>query len=818
METQTVVQVYLEKTAFTFDKPFSYLLPPEMEAQPGCRVLAPFGAGNARRQGMVWAVEQQPAAPGMKSVLELLDDAPVLDERQRELALFLSGRTFTPVFECVRAILPRAMTLLVERQYCLSPSALQGEGEDLSQAQRALLSQLRQAQTSRQLDGLVLAQLAEQNPVMEELLALGQVEQLGVTRRKVGDKTQKMLRLTRQYLEHPEEFSLSPKQKAVAEFLRPMEGAAEGEILYFCGVTSVVLKGLEKKGAAIRYEKRIDRIPKTRPEHYPNPEDIALSPAQEQVFQGLKQLMEDASPQAALLYGVTGSGKTLIYQKLIHHALSQGKQALLLVPEISLTPQMVQRFQSCYGKRVALMHSGLSQGEQLDEYRRVQEGRADIGIGTRSAVFLPFSNLGVIILDEEGEASYKSSDYAPRYHAREVAKFRAAQQNCLVLLGSATPSVESYYFAQKGIYHLFTLKERYTGSVLPQVYLVDQKQELVQGNTGSVSRILAQQIRINLERREQTILLFNRRGYYTVSRCEDCGKAVNCPNCDVPLTYHKDNGRMMCHYCGYSAGPSSHCPSCGSDRLRLSGAGTQKLEEELENLFPSARLLRLDTDATSSRYSLEEALAAFQRQEYDILLGTQMIAKGLDFPQVTLVGVLNADQGLYAPDFRGGERVFDLLTQVVGRSGRAGKPGRAFLQSFQPEHPVVQYGANQDFEGFYREEIAARKLLLYPPFCDLCLLGFSAQKEERVRTGALAMMELLKQSAQSHPGVALKALGPMQKRVYRMQNRYRMQILLKCHNQAPFRRFLRDALELAGKDRRLRGVTVTVDFNGAVEA
>ena len=818
MEPVTVVQVYLEKTAFTFDKPFTYLLPAEMEAKPGCRVLAPFGAGNARRQGMVWAVEQQLPVPGMKAVLELLDEAPVLDQRQRELALFLSKRTFTPVFECVRAILPRAMTLLVQRQYRLTAPALQSQGEDLTQPQQALLSRLRQAETPEQLDKLVLAQLAQQDPAMEELIALGLVEQLGITRRKVGDKTQKMLRLTRRYLEHPEEFSLSPKQKAVAEFLRPMEGAAEGEILYFCGVTSVVLKGLEQKGAAIRYEKRIDRIPKTRREQYPNPEDVVLSPAQQQVFQGLKEWMEDPAPQAALLYGVTGSGKTLIYQKLIHHALSQGKQALLLVPEISLTPQMVQRFQSCYGNRVALMHSGLSQGEQLDEYRRVQEGRADVGIGTRSAVFLPFSNLGVIILDEEGEASYKSSDYAPRYHAREVSKFRAAQQNCLVLLGSATPSVESYYYAQKGIYHLFTLMERYTGSVLPQVYLVDQKQELMQGNTGSVSRILAQQIRINLERKEQTILLFNRRGYYTVSRCEDCGKAVNCPNCDVPLTYHKDNGRMMCHYCGYSVRPQSRCPSCGSDRLRLSGAGTQKLEEELANLFPEARLLRLDTDATSARYSLEEALAAFQRQEYDILLGTQMIAKGLDFPQVTLVGVLNADQGLYAPDFRGAERVFDLLTQVVGRSGRAGKPGRAFLQSYQPDHSVVQYGANQDFEGFYREEIAARKLLLYPPFCDLCVVGFSAQKEQIVRSGALAMMELLKETVSNHPGVAFKALGPMQRRVYRLQNRYRLQILLKCHNQAPFRRFLRDALERSGKDKRFRGVTVTVDFNGAVEA
>lgn len=275
---------------------------------------------------------------------------------------------------------------------------------------------------------------------------------------------------------------------------------------------------------------------------------------------------------------------------------------------------------------------------------------------------------------------------------------------------------------------------------------------------------------------------------------------------------------MMCHYCGYSVRPQSRCPSCGSDRLRLSGAGTQKLEEELANLFPEARLLRLDTDATSARYSLEEALAAFQRQEYDILLGTQMIAKGLDFPQVTLVGVLNADQGLYAPDFRGAERVFDLLTQVVGRSGRAGKPGRAFLQSYQPDHPVVQYGANQDFEGFYREEIAARKLLLYPPFCDLCVVGFSAQKEQIVRSGALAMMELLKETVSNHPGVAFKALGPMQRRVYRLQNRYRLQILLKCHNQAPFRRFLRDALERSGKDKRFRGVTVTVDFNGAVEA
>ena len=532
------------------------------------------------------------------------------------------------------------------------------------------------------------------------------------------------------------------------------------------------------------------------------------------MFDGVCAMLRAGEPAVALLYGVTGSGKTAVYLRLIEEVVRQGKQAVMLVPEISLTPQIAGKFQAIFGKQVAVMHSSLSVGERMDEYKRIRRGEVSIVVGTRSAVFAPFENIGLMILDEEAEPSYKS-DAAPRYHAREVAKFRILQHGAVLLLGSATPSVESYYKAENGTYRLFTLTRRYADAVLPEVYVIDRNEELRQGNTAGLSRMLRQELQKNLDRGEQSILFINRRGFRTAVHCLSCGEVVRCPNCAVPLTYHKDNGYLMCHYCGHTQRFQKRCPHCGSDLLKLTGAGTQRLEEELAETFPTARILRMDTDSTSTKGAFLEKFSAFGRQEYDILLGTQMIAKGLDFPNVTLVGVLNADAGLFSPDFRGVERTFSLITQVVGRSGRAGKCGRAYLQSEMPDHPVIQFAARQDYESFYRDELESRQALVYPPFCDLCMVHFSALREDAANAAADAFLTILKEEAEKlEKPIPLRVLGPLTPGLYRLGGKFRVQVLIKCRMNAAFRRYLRTCLCRAGSDRALRGVSYYADCNG----
>ena len=487
-----------------------------------------------------------------------------------------------------------------------------------------------------------------------------------------------------------------------------------------------------------------------------------------------------------------------------------------MVPEISLTPQFVAQFSRRFGDRIAVFHSALSLGERLDEYKRVKKGLAQIVIGTRSAVFAPFDDLGLIIMDEEQEYSYKSES-APRYHAREVAMFRCAQNDALLVLSSATPSVETFYYAKSGRYSLNTLDKRFGSAVLPEVVIADMNLEIQNGNTTGFSDVLLQNIEYNLEHGKQSILLLNRRGHNSFAACTQCGEPLTCPNCSISLTYHSRNNRFMCHYCGYSVPYKNECPSCRAKALRLGGTGTQKAEQDIAAIFPEARILRMDTDAASSKASYERMISAFSRGDYDILVGTQMVAKGLDFPNVTLVGVLNTDQMLYADDYRSYERSFSLLTQVVGRSGRGESKGMAVIQTFTPDNLILSMAAKQDYGAFYSAEIAMRQTMLYPPFADICLVGFVGSDQPLTLKAANAFLGEFSSLAQAeYARLPVRVLGPSPALVVKVSNKFRYKIIIKCRNNRQFRALLSTVLRRFSEKREFSKVTVYADMNALV--
>ncbi len=599
-----------------------------------------------------------------------------------------------------------------------------------------------------------------------------------------------------------------PRQLAAVQALR--QGPLTARQLDEVGISKSTLDSLCKKGVltACEQDKEIDlfaAIPF-------DPRPITLSPEQQAVFWELLPKLEDAQPHAALLHGVTGSGKTMVFLKLIERTLELGRRALVLVPEISLTPQMIRRLKSTFGSRLAVQHSALNNTERLLQWRRIQQGNADIVVGTRSAVFAPLQNIGLIIMDEEQEHTYQSES-APRYDAHDIAKKRAAMENSLLLFASATPLTETYHAAQCGRLQLVRLQHRYGGKPLPQVDFVDMRAELAAGNPREVSGRLAQELQKNLDHGEQSILLLNRRGYRTVAMCTACGHVLKCPHCSVPLVYHKPQQALMCHHCGHTVQPApTLCPDCGG-KLAYSGFGTQRVEEELSRLLPAARILRMDQDSTTKKNAHETMLAQFARHDYDILLGTQMVAKGLDFEKVSLVGVLGIDSLLFGQGFRAYESVFSLVTQVIGRGGRADIPGRALIQTTVPDHPVLQLAAAQDYEAFYREEITFRKFGLYPPFCAFCVVGFVGDKEPEVLTAAVRFGQLLGETAAQNPQMPLRILGPAPMNIVMLNSKYRYKLTLKCRNDAQFRAVMRQTLDAYDKERLPAKASVILDFN-----
>ncbi len=744
------VQVAVDNATFHFDKLYTYRVPERLRGcvHVGSMVLIPFGRGTAARMGVVLKTDAPDGQAESLRLKELYDAAP---EQAR-----LSGE------------LLRLVYFLKEHTFCTYYEAV-----------RAIIP-------------------------------------YGAQYRAVNDGGAP--RLQKRLVRHTEpayERTDTPwtgrrteKQQAAWDALAG--GAKTRAQLEQQGVTRSVLEGLVKKGVLTVFAQ--DKSAALPREDMPPRSEITLSPAQQTAYRRLAALMEKDEASAALLHGVTSSGKTLVFLKLVEKAVAAGRKALVLVPEISLTPQMIQRLKAFFGGRVAVQHSGLSNTERLLQYHQIQSGGADIVVGTRSAVFAPLSDIGVIIIDEEQEHTYRS-ERAPRYSAHDVAKRRAAEHHALLLLASATPSTESYYAAKNGRMALVELTERYNQLPLPEVRLVDMRAELAAGNASSVSGALAREIEANLARDEQTILLLNRRGYQTVGMCTACHEVVKCGACSVPMVYHKAENRLLCHYCGKAVSPVPEaCPACGG-RLKYTGFGTQRVEEELAQRFPKARVLRMDMDTTSRRDAHATMLRRFAKGDYDIMLGTQMVAKGLDFARVTLVGVLGIDQLLFAHGYKAYENVFSLVTQVVGRGGRAARAGRALIQTVDPNHPVLNLAARQDYQAFYAEEIAFRRMNLYPPFCAICLAGFSGEKEAEVLAAARAFAGAVRRLTQERGGIPLRLLGPAPMHVAMVNNQYRYRLTLKCRNDSAFRALLGEALAAYQAEGWPGRASVYLDFH-----
>lgn len=627
---------------------------------------------------------------------------------------------------------------------------------------------------------------------------------------KVGSKSEKMMRLADDNAEITQR--LTPKQQSVVNLLSDVGAAEVNEICEFCSVGKGVLDNLVKYGICEYYKKEVFRNPYGNADSLVAKKEIVLSNEQKAAFSTYSDLLKNGGG-TGLLYGVTGSGKTQVYLKLIDEAVNMGKDVIVMVPEISLTPQALSIFHKRYGKKVAVFHSGLSLGERNDEYKRADCGEAKIVIGTRSAVFAPLHNLGLIVIDEEQEHTYKS-ERTPKYNAADAANFRCKYNKALLLLTSATPSVESYSAAVNGKYKLCELNERYGKSTLPQVITVDMKAEIKGGNKTPVSNTLKNLLEETLEKKKQAILLINRRGYNTFIACNDCGHVITCPNCSISLTYHSYNNSLMCHYCGYSKPLDNVCTECGSKNIRYSGYGTQRIEDEIERLFPQARIIRMDADTTSAKFSHQRIFDAFSNGDYDILIGTQMVAKGLDFPNVELVGVVNADNSLYDENYTANERSFDLITQVVGRSGRRNASGKAVIQTINPNNEIIEFASRQDYKAFYDSEINLRKLLTYPPFCDIYSVSFTSEDENKSALCAKEFFDIFVElNKTEYKNEKFIVLGPSPAKINKISNNYRHRLAIKCKNSKSVRRMLNDILQKIAKMKEYKEVTVGIDLN-----
>ncbi len=743
--SRSVAKIAVSAATYWLDKPYDYLLPPELaeKARPGMRVHVPFSRGNRRTEGVILAVtEHSGYDQPLKAVLQLLDEEPVLTEEQLKLAFFMRERFFCTVYDAVRAMLPAGLWF-------------DEEG-----------------------------------------------------RRRVNDKSIEMARLA---IEPEEAEALrdakrlrSPGQAAILEQLCAFECLPSHDLMLHTGTKRQMLKALEKAGAVELFQKEAYRRPQI---HLGATDPLpVLSDEQERAFTGIDALARSDRAGAALLFGVTGSGKTSVYIHLIDCQLRRGRAVILLVPEIALTPQMIQTFSSHFGNEVAVLHSSLGVGERYDEWKRVRTGKARVVIGTRSAVFAPTPELGLIIIDEEQEETYKSENI-PRYNARDVAKYRCAKADCLLLLGSATPDIVSMYAAKTGRYAYFELTARYNEHELPAVEIVDMKRELRHGNGGSISERLREELQTNIDRGEQSILFINRRGANRLISCGECGYVYKCPRCSVSLTYHSTNRRLRCHYCGYSRRPDEACPDCGG-MLKYIGVGTQMVETELKELFPGSEVLRMDADTVAPAGSHEKLLDRFREEKIPIMVGTQMVTKGLNFENVTLVGVISADQSLYAGDYRAGERTFSLITQVVGRSGRGQKPGRAVIQTYTPDNETIVQAASQDYQAFYEAEVGIRKLQRTPPFSELLSVTASGLSEEHVFRACRMIRERL--DGLITDGSA-EVLGPAPLAVVKVNNRFRYRVMIYSRANKGLRGIVAGVVMEFCRDKQFKDVAIYAD-------
>jgi len=818
METADMVKVAVSAAPYSIDKPYSYLVPDALAAAavPGVRVMVPFGRGNKESEGLILARVQEPKLPGSKAIRQILDPEPVLDKAGIDLALWMRGRYFCTVFEAVKTILPAGLWYGLREIWSLAmePETARSTAVGIPGAWQVL--DLLEKQGGKA-DIRVLRD-ALGDGAEKPLKAMKKAEILACetdAKRKIADKSHRMVELAvntedAYALTEPKRRS-APARYEVVNFLATAGRTPAAEVSYYTGASARTLKAMEKAGLIAFSEEEELRVP-SLDDVEPGPE-IVLNEEQQRAFEEILGRVQAAKPSVTLLRGVTGSGKTQVYLRLVQETLALGKTAMVLVPEIVLTPQMMRKFSSYFGSRVAMLHSSLKMTERYDQWKRIRRGEVDVVLGTRSALFAPLKNLGLIIMDEEQEGSYQSEN-VPRYDAREVAKYLCVREKAALVFGSATPTVETTWAAEQGSYQKALLRRRYNENALPEVLIADLRQEILNGNPGLISTPLRQELEKNLAAGEQSILFLNRRGSSRMLLCGECGYVPQCPRCSTAMTYHSANGRLMCHYCGHSEPAADTCPECGG-WMKHVGAGTQKVEEELRELFPEAGILRMDADTTAGGH--EEILQTFERERVPILLGTQMVAKGLDFENVTLVGVLSADISLYVDNYQAAERTFSLLTQVVGRAGRGGKTGRAVIQTYTPGNDVIRCAARQDYDAFYESEIRMRRLRRYPPFADLFTVTVSGTEEGRVLRAAVSVRETLRQLCR-RPELAAgepEVLGPAPAPVVKVNNRFRYRCTLVGKNDKATREMLAWLQKDFAKDSANRGMNLFVDHNAA---
>ena len=811
-----IAKIAVAAANFAIDKPYSYFVPLGMKVLPGMRVQVGFGRSNRTTQGIVLSVEEG-IAEGLKPISLCLDETPMLSAFQLRMAEFLRQRYFCTFFDAARTILPAGLWFHTKQTYTLTKDRSWQEKKLRNTTAKRILEIL--ADCGGEAEGQALKKATASEEEFEKavryLISKKWVETDTEFLRRTGDKSEKIVTLVAAPEEAMAYAHTRPKsaamQRAVLELMCSVGSAAVKEVCYYTGANAATVKRLVQLGYLELSQRPVLRCREIRPAQVTEP--LVLTPEQEAAFLGLREQLLAEEPGSALLYGVTGSGKTAVYIRMIKACLEEKKQAMLLVPEIALTPQLLGLMAAYFGDNVAVLHSSLPTSERYDQWKRVRAGSATVVVGTRSAVFAPCPDLGLIILDEEQEHSYKSEN-SPRYDAREIALWRGIKEKALVLFGSATPSVETMYRAKAGYHRLYTLPKRYNGKKLPKVEIVDMRREVENGNGMTLSYDLQDAIGDARQQDKQAILFLNRRGNSRALVCVDCRKTPECPRCSTRLTYHSANERLMCHYCGYSQKATRRC-QCGGP-LRSIGTGTQKVQEELQSLYGDMEVIRMDADTVSAANTHEQILEKFSRENIPVLLGTQMVAKGLNLPNVTLVGVLDGDLSLYSDHYRAAETTFNMLTQVIGRAGRGDTEGRAIVQTMVPEHRVITLAAQQDYDGFYDMEIRLRQMQGCPPFGDLVTITFTGQEEGRVLHGAAKFRDSIRTCLQQpeYGQQSCTVLGPAPCPVPKINYNYRYRLTLRCHMEKNLRTLVAHLLRQFSQDRENRGVSAFVDING----
>ncbi|MCI3921529.1 primosomal protein N' [Paenibacillus sp. TRM 82003] len=815
-----IAKVIVDAPARDTDRPFDYTVPERYArlVRPGVRVGVPFGPRTL--QGFVLAVaatsDTDPSK--LKPIKSVLDAVPVVTEELLSLAGWLSRKYLCPQYTALAALLPSALKTKTETVYEAAVGA-EAQAADVTGELDELVAFVRRR--GRVKAEALMAAYADRADVLQSAIARGLLVESREVKDRLGVKTQLFVRPA-MAVERLREVAetvrrRAPKQaellEALAALPQPEEGAAMAELMRDTGIGASAVKALEGKGCLVVEEREVSRDPYAD-RRFAASKPLPLTATQAAALAPIREAIHERRHAPYLLHGVTGSGKTEVYLQAMQACLEAGREAILLVPEISLTPQTVNAFKGRFGDEVAVMHSRLSQGERYDEWRKIADRRVRIAIGARSAIFAPFTNVGLIIVDEEHESSYKQEE-SPKYHARDVALQRGATHGAAVVFGSATPSLETYLDAHRGVYGLLEMPERVAGRPMPAVAIVDMRQELRDGNRAMFSGALREALAARLERGEQTVLLLNRRGYATFVMCRSCGFTAQCPHCDITLTYHRTSKHSRCHYCGYTEREATRCPSCDSEHIRHFGAGTQRVEEELAKLFPGIRTIRMDVDTTSQKGAHERLLADFREEKADVLLGTQMVAKGLDFPKVTLVGVISADTVLRIPDFRAAERTFQLLTQVAGRAGRHELKGEVIVQTYTPEHYSIQYASVHDYRGYARRELLSRRELGYPPFRRLALATLSHDDISRLVTASERFAGELKKRLASLAGGdgAPELLGPVPSPIPKLKDRYRFQLMVKYRGESNVSEALRGASDAMADEQRKSKLGIQIDVD-----